>query len=167
MSLRSVQIRKWDRRERRAMRVRKKVRGTPEKPRLTVHRSHRHFHCQIVDDLNGKTLASASTLQGDLKKDAGNGGDQKAARLVGLRIAELAKEQGVSKVIFDRGFYRFHGRVRTFAEAAAEGGLDFLGDPEKLKVKAEKKKAKKGAGKKKEAPKGEGKKKKKKDKKKG
>ena len=131
MSLRSLETKKWERRERRAMRVRRKMAGTSARPRLSVYRSHRHFHCQIVDDEEGKTLAAASTLQKDVKEQIKHGGDVKAARLVGKKIAEAAKGKGITKVVFDRNFYKFHGRVRAFAEAAAEGGLDFLGNPKK------------------------------------
>ena len=115
MSLRSQEIRKWERRERRAFRVRKKMSGTQEQPRLTVYRSHRHFHCQIIDDLAGRTLAAASTQQKDLREQSKNGGDLKAAQAVGKKIAEVAKEKGISSVVFDRGFYKFHGRVKAFA----------------------------------------------------
>jgi large subunit ribosomal protein L18 len=96
-----------------------------------VYRSHRHFHCQLIDDAQGKTLAAASTLMKALKGQVKNGGDKKAAALVGEKLAEAAKAKGITKVIFDRNFYRFHGRVRAFAEAAAKGGLLFLVNPEK------------------------------------
>jgi large subunit ribosomal protein L18 len=135
-------VRKWDRRERRAFTVANRVFGTKERPRLSVYRSHRHFHCQIIDDSEGRTLAAASTVMKDLKGQIKNGGDKKAAALVGQKLAEIAKSRGITSVVFDRNFYRFHGRVRAFAEAAAKGGLSFLLNPKKKdkppKVKKEK-----------------------------
>lgn len=122
---------KWGRRERRAHHVGNSIFGTKERPRLTVYRSHRHFHCQIIDDGEGRTLAAASTQMKDLKGQVKNGGDKKAAALVGQKLAEVAKSRGISRVVFDRNFYRFHGRVRAFAEAAAKGGLEFLLNPKK------------------------------------
>ena len=145
MSLRSTERRKWERRERRAGRVRSKMLGTPERPRLTVYRSHRHFHCQIIDDTNGRTITSASTLQKDLRPAIPNGGDVKAAVKIGEAIAARAKEKGVAKVVFDRNFYRFHGRVRAFAEAASKGGLLFLVNPDKPEKKPKAPKAEKAA----------------------
>jgi large subunit ribosomal protein L18 len=121
---------KWARRQRRAWHVGNRLFGTKERPRLSIHRSNKHFHCQIIDDAEGKTLASASTLMKDLKGQLKHGGDKKAAALVGEKLAAAAKAAGVTRVIFDRGFYRFHGRVRSFAEAAAKGGLQFLVNPE-------------------------------------
>jgi large subunit ribosomal protein L18 len=116
--------------------------GTKERPRLSVYRSHRHFHSQIIDDSEGRTLAAASTVMKDLKGQIKNGGDKKAAAVVGTKLAELAKAKGITKVVFDRNFYQFHGRVRAFAEAAAKGGLEFLLNPKKKdkppKVKKEK-----------------------------
>ena len=139
---RSSERRKWGRRERRALHVGRTVFGTKERPRLSVYRSHRHFHSQIIDDSEGRTLAAASTVMKDLKGQIKNGGDKKAAAIVGQKLAEVAKAKGITKVVFDRNFYRFHGRVRAFAEAAAKGGLDFLFNPKKKdkppKVKKEK-----------------------------
>ena len=148
MSLRSTELRKWERRGRRAYRVRRKARGTSERPRLSVYRSHRHFHAQIIDDLKGLTLAAASTQQKDLSAAHKNGGDAKAAVAVGKKIAEVAKEKGISQVVFDRGFYKFHGRVKAFAEAASAGGLGFLTvvDPKKLARKKARGPKKKGKG---------------------
>src|SRR5687768_14205393 len=101
---------------RRHRRVRKKVLGTPERPRLAVYRSNRHIYAQLIDDFAGRTLASASSL-----KD-GNGGDPKAqAKAVGTTLAQRAKEAGVDQVAFDRGGFRYHGRVRAVAEGAREG----------------------------------------------
>ena len=105
---------------RRHRRVRKKVLGTPERPRLAVYRSNRHIYAQLIDDFAGRTLAAASTL-----KDA-NGGDPKAqAKAVGTTLAQRAKEAGVNQVAFDRGGFKYHGRVRAVAEGAREGGLSF------------------------------------------
>lgn len=128
---RAFERHKWERRDRRALHVGRTVFGTKERPRLSVYRSHRHFHCQLIDDTEGKTLASASTIMKDLKGQIKNGGDKKAAAAVGAKLAEVAKAKGITKVVFDRNFYRFHGRVRSFAEAAAKGGLDFLLNPKK------------------------------------
>ena len=128
---RSSERRKWERRERRSLHVGRTVFGTKERPRLSVYRSHRHFHSQIIDDSEGRTLAAASTVMKDLKGQIKNGGDKKAAAVVGAKLAEVAKAKGITKVVFDRNFYRFHGRVRAFAEAAAKGGLEFLLNPKK------------------------------------
>ena len=128
---RASERRKWARRERRSLHVTKTVFGTKERPRLSVYRSNKHFHSQIIDDVEGRTLAAASTVMKDLKGQIKNGGDKKAAAAVGAKLAEIAKAKGITKVVFDRNFYRFHGRVRAFAEAAAKGGLDFLANPKK------------------------------------
>lgn len=127
------------------MRVRSTVRGTPERPRLTVYRSHRHFHCQVIDDVGQRTLASASTVQKDIRAAVPNGGNALAAAKLGEIIAARAKEKGVTKVVFDRNFYRFHGRVRAFAEAASKGGLLFLVNPDKPEKKVKAPKAEKAA----------------------
>lgn len=136
------EVHKWARRERRAHSVGNGIVGTKERPRLSIYRSNRHFHSQLIDDMEGRTLAAASTVMKDLKGQIKNGGDVKAAALVGTKLAEVAKAKGITKVVFDRNFYRFHGRVRAFAEAAAKGGLDFLLNPKKKdkppKVKKEK-----------------------------
>lgn len=128
---RSHERRKWFRRERRSFHVGNALFGTKERPRLSIYRSNRHFHCQIIDDSEGKTLAAASTVMKGLKDQVKNGGDKKAAALVGQKLAEVAKSRGITKVVFDRNFYRFHGRVRAFAEAAAKGGIEFLLNPKK------------------------------------
>ena len=107
-------------RVRRHVRVRRKVSGTAERPRLAVFRSNRHIYAQLIDDRTGRTLAAAGTLavQGD--------GDKKAAAArVGAELAARARSAGIGSVVFDRGGYRYHGRVRALAEAAREGGLDF------------------------------------------
>ena len=104
---------------RRHRRVRKKIVGTPERPRLAVFRSNRHVYAQVIDDVAGKTLAAASSLAGS------NGGDPKArAKEVGRVVAEKAKAAGVTQVSFDRGGFQYHGRVAAVAEGAREGGLE-------------------------------------------
>ena len=108
---------------RRQMRGRKKVHGTAERPRLVVTRSSKHISVQVVDDLVGKTLASASTMEGDLR---GYEGDKTAkAKKVGEIVAERAKAAGVHEVVFDRAGNKYHGRVAALADAAREGGLTF------------------------------------------
>ncbi|HBJ73562.1 MAG TPA: 50S ribosomal protein L18 [Actinobacteria bacterium] len=110
-------------RKRRHIRVRKKVSGTPERPRLVVTRSARHMVAQVVDDTVGRTLASASTMETDLR---GATEDKTAkARSVGQLVADRAKKAGVEAVVFDRGGNKYHGRVAALAEGAREGGLDF------------------------------------------
>jgi large subunit ribosomal protein L18 len=141
---RAKERRKWERRDRRAFHVANRVFGTKERPRLSIYRSVRHFHCQIIDDAEGRTLAAASTVMKGLREQLKNGGDKKAAEIVGQKLAELAKAKGITKVVFDRNFYRFHGRVRAFAEAAAKGGLQFLVNPEKGPKKPKAPKAEKG-----------------------
>jgi large subunit ribosomal protein L18 len=112
-------------RRRRAFRVRKRIRGTPERPRLSVIRSHKHISAQIVDDLAGQTLAAASSLDKKLSGKLKSGGNQTAAEAVGKAIAERAVAAGIKAVCFDRGAYRYHGRVAALAKAAREGGLNF------------------------------------------
>lgn len=102
-------------------RVRKKIVGTPDRPRLAVYRSNRHMYAQLIDDFAGRTLVSASTL-----KDAGSSDDRiKAAQAVGETIAGRAKDVGIELVTFDRGGFRYHGRVKAIADGAREGGLEF------------------------------------------
>jgi large subunit ribosomal protein L18 len=106
-------------------RIRKKVVGTPQRPRLNVYRSLNHIYVQLIDDLKGVTLAAASTAD-DRKKDTQvKGGNVASAKMVGKKIAELAKEKGFTKVVFDRGGYIYHGRVKAVADAAREAGLQF------------------------------------------
>ena len=108
---------------RRHNRLRKRVGGTPERPRLVVKRSSRHIHVQVVDDTVGRTLASASTMDASLK---GAEGDKSAlARQVGALVAERAKSAGIAAVVFDRGGNRYAGRIAALADGAREGGLDF------------------------------------------
>jgi large subunit ribosomal protein L18 len=110
-------------RTRRHLRVRKKIQGTPERPRLVVTRSTKHMFAQIIDDLAGHTLASASTLDPTLRTAEG---DKTAkARKVGELLAERAREAGISAVVFDRAGHRYHGRIAALADGAREGGLDF------------------------------------------
>ncbi len=103
-------------------RVRAKVSGTPETPRLNVFRSEMHIYAQIIDDVAGKTLCSASTVEKDFE---GSGSNVEAARKVGKMIAERAKAKGIENVVFDRGGFIYHGRVQALAEGAREGGLVF------------------------------------------
>ena len=103
-------------------RVRAKISGTPERPRLNVFRSEANIYAQIIDDVNGVTLAAASSLE---KGFEGKGGNIEAAKKVGAMIAERAKAKGIENVVFDRGGYLYHGRVQALAEGAREGGLDF------------------------------------------
>jgi large subunit ribosomal protein L18 len=110
-------------RKRRHIRVRKKVSGTAERPRLVVTRSARHMFAQVVDDNQGRTLASASTLEADLRVD--NNDKSAKARKVGQLVADRAKKAGIEAVVFDRGGNKYHGRVAALAEGAREGGLDF------------------------------------------
>jgi large subunit ribosomal protein L18 len=111
---------------RRRQRVRYKLRQTGKlRPRLTVFRSSRHIYAQIIDDAAGRTLAAASTLDPALKTELKTGADSAAAAAVGKLVAERAKQAGVGQVIFDRGAYMFHGRVKALADAARAGGLDF------------------------------------------
>ncbi len=112
-------------RRRRAFRVRKRLRGTAERPRLSVVRSHKHIAAQIVDDELGKTLAAASSLDKKLSGQLKTGGNRDAAQAVGKAIAERAIAAGIKAVCFDRGAYRYHGRVAALANAAREGGLSF------------------------------------------
>ncbi|MBE7185568.1 MAG: 50S ribosomal protein L18 [Methylobacterium mesophilicum] len=112
--------------QRRAQRVRrqlKKVAG--ERPRLSVHRTSKNIYVQVIDDKEGRTLAAASTLEAGFRKNGKTGADSAAATAVGKLIAERAKEAGVNEVVFDRGAYIYHGRVKALAEAAREGGLTF------------------------------------------
>jgi large subunit ribosomal protein L18 len=114
-------------RERRHDRLRKKVNGTTERPRLNVFRSLDHIYAQVIDDTVGHTIASASTLDAEVKKAIGKKGKPKLeeAKIVGQIVAARAKEKGVSAVVFDRGGNIYHGRVKALAEGAREGGLDF------------------------------------------
>jgi large subunit ribosomal protein L18 len=114
---------KHRRQVRRAHRVRAKITGTAERPRLSVFRSSKHIYAQLIDDMAGVTLAAA----GSTAKEAGikYGGNVKAASIVGQKLAEAAKAKGITQAAFDRGYYRYHGRVKALADAARKGGLQF------------------------------------------
>jgi large subunit ribosomal protein L18 len=105
-------------------RIRKKMQGTADRPRLNVYRSLNHIYVQVIDDLHGKTLVSASTAEGK-KEDRRTGGNVASAKAIGKTIAERAKAKGVIQVVFDRGGYIYHGRVKAVADAAREAGLKF------------------------------------------
>ena len=112
--------------QRRAARVRRQIKKVAgERPRLSVHRSSKNIYAQVIDDASGHTLASASTLEKDVKGSLKTGADQAAAAAVGKLVAERAVKAGVKEVVFDRGPYIFHGRVKALADAAREGGLSF------------------------------------------
>ena len=114
--------------ERRRQRTRTMLRKTGQgRPRLSVHRSSKHIRAQIIDDARGITLAAASTLDPDFRKLGKTGADVDAASFVGTQLAERAQKNGVKDVVFDRGGFMFHGRVRALADAAREAGLEFLG----------------------------------------
>jgi len=117
---------KHKRQERRRQHVRRGIVGTAERPRLTVFRSSKHIYAQLVDDLNGVTVAAASSLAGDVAgQDRPYGGNVKAAASVGKLLAESAKGKGITKAAFDRGHYRYHGRIKALADGARAGGLQF------------------------------------------
>ena len=111
--------------KRRHLRIRKQVVGTSERPRLSVRRSLQNLIIQVVDDSKGVTLLFASTSEKDFKKKAAYGGNVKAAALLGEVVAARAKEKNIGRVVFDRGGYDYHGRIKAFAEAARKGGLEF------------------------------------------
>lgn len=112
-------------RQARHERVRKKVVGTPERPRLNVFRSQKHFYSQIVDDVNRKTLLSLSTLSSDVRGRLKKAANKEAAGILGRALAEKAKSLKIAAVVFDRGGYLYHGRVKQFADEARKGGLKF------------------------------------------
>ncbi len=112
-------------RQRRHFRVRRKVRGSAERPRLAVFRSLSHIYAQVIDDERGLTLAAASSLDTDVKGSKKAGNKSAVAKQVGALVAKRAKEKGVESVVFDRGGYQYHGRVKSLAEAAREAGLEF------------------------------------------
>ncbi len=116
---------KKEARLRRHRRVRAHVIGTGERPRLNVFRSAEHIYVQIIDDSKGHTLASASTVDGEVRGQLEGKNKTEAARIVGKTIAERAKKAGITSVVFDRGGWRYHGRVKALAEGAREGGLEF------------------------------------------
>ncbi|RKD25424.1 large subunit ribosomal protein L18 [Caminicella sporogenes DSM 14501] len=112
-------------RKRRHRRVRRKVFGTPERPRLNVFRSNNNIYAQVIDDVNGVTLVSASSLDKDIKEKVSHTGNKEAAKLVGNLVGKRAIEKGIKSVVFDRGGYIYHGRVKELAEGAREAGLEF------------------------------------------
>ena len=112
-------------RDRRHQRVRVRAMGTPERPRLSVFRSLRHIVAQVIDDAAGKTLAAASTLDPEVRAQLGDLNKTGQAKLVGKVLAERAQKAGVKQVVFDRGGYRYHGRVKALADASREAGLEF------------------------------------------
>ncbi|MBI5057676.1 MAG: 50S ribosomal protein L18 [Nitrospirae bacterium] len=116
---------KIEARERRHDRVRKKVVGSPNKPRLNVFRSLNHIYAQLIDDYSGSTLVAASSIDKELKGKVKTGGNVEAAKIVGSLVAKRAADKGIKKVVFDRGGYRYHGRVKALADGAREGGLEF------------------------------------------
>lgn len=110
------------------MRIRKKkrkVHGTGERPRLSVYKSLKHIHCQLIDDNEGKTIAQASTAESKLKRSIKKCGNAAAAAVIGKEIAKKAVALGIKKIVFDRGRFLYHGRVKALADAAREGGLEF------------------------------------------
>lgn len=109
-------------RARRHNRVRKAVRGTTDRPRLAIYRSNRYIYAQVIDDLEGRTLAAASSLEADLRSERLNAA---TAAKVGSLVAGRAKEAGITSVVFDRGGYKYHGRLKALADAAREAGLEF------------------------------------------
>jgi large subunit ribosomal protein L18 len=112
-------------RSRRKQRVRKKVQGTAERPRLTVYRSLRHIYAQVINDNTGQTLAAASTLSKELRGKVKTTGNTEAAKAVGEFLAQAALDRGIKKVVFDRNGFLYHGRIKTLAEAARQKGLEF------------------------------------------
>ena len=124
----TVPVRKLSRKAHRArihVRMRKTIAGTAERPRLCVYRSLKHVHAQVIDDHQGRTLAAASSLDKEVKKQIRGGGNVAAAKIVGKVIAQRALTAGVQQVVFDRGGYQYHGRVQALADAAREAGLKF------------------------------------------
>jgi large subunit ribosomal protein L18 len=112
-------------RQRRKRSIRKKIFGTPSQPRLSVYRSNKHIYAQVIDDLNGHTLVSASTMDKDAPDDVSDLEKEEQARTIGKMLAERAQKQGIEKVVFDRNGFIFHGRVAAVANGAREGGLEF------------------------------------------
>ena len=128
MSNRAAKKSRDTQRRRRHTRIRKRIHGTPERPRLTVYRSLRNVEGQIIDDDSRRTLLGLSTLHKEIREIGGSEDDSPnlaRAREAGRRIAAMAKEKGIEQVVFDRGGYKYHGRIKAFAEGAREGGLDF------------------------------------------
>ena len=119
---------KDDRRTRIRLRLRKRISGTPERPRLSVFRSVGHIYVQVIDDRAGRTIASASTVEASVRAalgDGARGGDGRGAEVVGRTIAQRLKEKGITRVVFDRNGFLYHGRIKAVAEAARQAGLEF------------------------------------------
>lgn len=114
-----------EQRKRRHIRVRRKISGTPERPRLNVYRSLEHIYAQVIDDVAGHTLASASTIDREVESQIGEKTKSEAAKIVGQVLAQRAKAAGISQVVFDRGGYQYHGRIQALADGAREAGLEF------------------------------------------
>jgi large subunit ribosomal protein L18 len=112
-------------RQRRKRSIRKKILGTPNRPRLSVYRSNKHIYAQVIDDINGHTVASASTVDKEMRDDVADLEKEEQARQIGKRLAERVKEKGIEKVVFDRNGFIYHGRVAAVADGAREGGLEF------------------------------------------
>ena len=119
-----AQQRIQDQRRGRRVRVRKKIYGTEQRPRFSVFRSNRYIHVQIINDDAGATMCAISSRQDDVTF-SGGGNSVEAAKAVGLRIAQIAQEKGITHVVFDKGWYRYHGRIKALADAAREAGLQF------------------------------------------
>ena len=120
----TIAKKRHDSRLRRHRRVRKKIHGTAQRPRLAVYRSNKHLVAQLIDDDSGRTIVSASSLEAEFRAKQ-SGGNVAAAKAVGGLVAQRAKQAGISKVVFDRGGFLYHGRIAALAEAAREGGLEF------------------------------------------
>ncbi len=121
----SLEVNKELARIKRHTRVRKKVFGTPDRPRLCVHKSLKHIYAQIIDDQSGRTLLAVSSLSPDVRDKLSDGGNIEAAKVVGEVLGKRALENNISAVVFDRGGYLYHGRVKALAESAREAGLNF------------------------------------------
>ena len=116
---------KLRKRTRRHLRTRQKVNGNIDRPRLSVYRSLKHIYCQIINDIDGKTLVAVSTQSPEIRSQLTYGGNVKAAELVGKKVAEEAIKIGIAKVVFDKGGYKYHGRIKALAESARKNNLSF------------------------------------------
>lgn len=127
LTIQAAQLNRKEANQKRHRRIRNKVNGSTERPRLAVYRSNNHIYAQVIDDTAGNTLAAASTLTPDVRSQLGGalGANQEAAQLVGRKIAELCLSKSIEKVAFDRGGHVYHGRIKALADAAREGGLNF------------------------------------------
>jgi large subunit ribosomal protein L18 len=120
-----AKVNRREQREKRRRRIRSKISGTAERPRLNVFRSNQHMYAQVIDDVRGHTLVAASTLDAGLRPQLDGQPKVEEAKLVGRLVAERAREAGITKVVFDRGGYLYHGRIKAVADAAREAGLEF------------------------------------------